>query len=442
MIGTGTLTIRCTLFKACARVSATSTRVSRPYSTETDSGKNANSTSRQEEAGNSGGQEKPNPANNADGADAKSSRRIIPEVPSMDGAPNLFIFRLERFIPELPLVMRDAHRLPAMGRWFEPRRHGHVFTPRLTKHSQTVFPYELTDPAMRPDSSASSSSLTDSAPPALPLPYVLTEFRNWLVNRSNESYLPLLALIAGLTDPAMAPERAPAIDGEGEEADYLGEGVEFRQFYGPLGLLARACEFNETRRTAAERLQRLYIAQAPVDSLPAPLGGYGTGPKGGDEGAVEGAGDLPTPDLVRSAGRGDIYGSSVWLGLEPTYTPPHRDPNPNLFCQLLGEKHVRLLPPDRGDALYNRVRRRCGLRDGNARFRGPEMMGGAEREALERAVWDDDGVVEDGDEGLVDDMQQTVLRPGDSIFIPKGWWHSIRSNGAGVLNASVNWWFR
>ena len=428
MLGTSTLIARCTLSTAYARAFVTSTGVSRPYTTKTDSSRDGGSTSRQE---------KPGPAKNSDadadadtGAGAKSSGRTIPEVRTMDGAPNLYIFRLETFGPELPLVMRDAHQLPAMERWFDPRRHGHVFAPRLTKHSQTIFPYELTDPGARPEPSPSSPSLfTDSSAPALPLPYVLTEFRNWLVNRSNESYLPLMALIMGLTDPAMAPERA---------ADDRGEGVEFRQFYGPLGLLARACEFNETRRTPAERLQRLYIAQAPVEKLPAPLGAYGAPPKGGEEDA----GDLPTPSLVRSAGRGDVYGSSVWLGLEPTYTPPHRDPNPNLFCQLLGEKRVRLLPPARGDALYDRVRRRCGLHPGNAHLRGPEMMGGAEREALERAVWDDEGVVEDGDEGLAEDMQQTILRPGDSMFIPKGWWHSIRSNGAGVLNASVNWWFR
>jgi len=33
------------------------------------------------------------------------------------------------------------------------------------------------------------------------------------------------------------------------------------------------------------------------------------------------------------------------------------------------------------------------------------------------------------------------VSPGDALFIPKGWWHSIKSVGIGVT-ASVNWWFR
>ncbi|RYP56712.1 hypothetical protein DL771_011651 [Monosporascus sp. 5C6A] len=346
-----------------------------------------------------------------------------PEVRTVEGPVNLFVFRLETFDPELPLVMRNSHQLPAMTKWFRRHDTGHyMFTPHLTKHSQTIFPYELTDPdsgsgsmgSQSPSSSAPPSHSPYRFPSPSPLRDALTEFRSWLVNHSNERYLPLMALIAALTEPTAEPE-------------------EFQQFYAPLGLLARACEFNhrnaalsmKTTRTAGMAppppplfLQRLYIAQSPLDSLPAPLGE-----------------DLPTPGLVRNGGRGDIYDSSVWLGLEPTYTPLHRDPNPNLFCQMVGAKQVRLLPPARGEELYARVRRRLGEPGGSSRFRGPEMMGGAERTALEDAVWGEDP-------DRHPDMRQAVLRPGDSMFIPKGWWHSIRSTGTGLLNASVNWWFR
>ena len=343
----------------------------------------------------------------------------IPEVRTTEGAVNLFIFRLETFDPALPLVMRDSHQLPAMTKWFEPRGpHGtdHTFTPRLTKHSQTIFPYELTDP------SASATAVPGQHPS---LRSTLTEFRSWLIAHSNETYLPLMALMAALADPSTLSEDASS--SPPHPADLQQQ--EFRQFYAPLGLLARACEFNATRSAyPRERLQRLYIAQSSLGSLPGDL-------------AAE---DLPTPALVRGAGKGDVYDSSVWLGLEPTYTPLHRDPNPNLFCQLLGEKRVRLLPPGKGQMLYERVRRELGSQ-GNSRFRGAEMMGGREMVALERAVWGDDGVGDgdgDGDKDGQLDMQQTVLRPGDTMFIPNGWWHSIRSNGAGALNASVNWWFR
>ncbi|RYO80859.1 hypothetical protein DL762_007432 [Monosporascus cannonballus] len=357
------------------------------------------------------------------GRDESAEGQALPEVRTADGPVNLFVFRLETFDPELPLVMRNSHQLPATTKWFRRHDTGHyTFTPHLTKHSQTIFPYELTDPEPRPGATGGQSPST-SAPPShspyrfpspSPLRDTLTEFRSWLVSHSNERYLPLMALIAALTEPTAEPE-------------------EFQQFYAPLGLLARACEFNhrnavlsmKTTRTADMPplpptlfLQRLYIAQSRLDSLPAPLGE-----------------DLPTPGLVRNAGRGDIYDSSVWLGLEPTYTPLHRDPNPNLFCQMVGAKQVRLLPPARGEELYAGVRRRLGEHGASSRFRGAEMMGGAERTALDAAVWGEDG-------DRHPDMRQAVLRPGDSMFIPKGWWHSIRSTGTGVLNASVNWWFR
>ncbi|KAL8702417.1 MAG: hypothetical protein Q9201_004418 [Fulgogasparrea decipioides] len=53
----------------------------------------------------------------------------------------------------------------------------------------------------------------------------------------------------------------------------------------------------------ANSLQRLYVAQAPVDALPKPL-----------------RDDLPTPELVAKAGKGDIYNANIWLGIAPTCT--------------------------------------------------------------------------------------------------------------------------
>ncbi|CAJ2504932.1 Uu.00g123260.m01.CDS01 [Anthostomella pinea] len=191
----------------------------------------------------------------------------------------------------------------------------------------------------------------------------------------------------------------------------------FLQFDAPLSLLLRACQFNRTRSSAAERIKQLYVAQSNLSNLPQPL-----------------SEDLPVPAIVRHAGKGDIYDSSVWLGLQPTYTPLHRDPNPNLFCQMVGSKTVRLMRPQSGAALYACVRRQLGSM-GSSRFRGSEMMDGPERELLHRAVWANA-------EGS-NDVKQARLGPGDALFIPKGWWHSVASTGhEAELNASVNWWFR
>jgi len=101
---------------------------------------------------------------------------------------------------------------------------------------------------------------------------------------------------------------------------------------------------------------RIYIAQASLTEL-------GPGMRA----------DLPTPELVLKAGKGDVYDSSIWLGQAPTYTPLHRDPNPNLFVQLAGRKVVRLYEPRAGNAVFSKVQEAIGG-SASATMRGEEMM--------------------------------------------------------------------
>ncbi|KAL5363961.1 hypothetical protein BJX96DRAFT_156506 [Aspergillus floccosus] len=196
------------------------------------------------------------------------------------------------------------------------------------------------------------------------------------------------------------------------------DNLTFRQFHAPLSL------FLEWMRTAETQPQstRLYLAQCQLTDLPPAL-----------------RDDFPTPDLVLQAGKGDVYDTNVWIGCPPTYTPLHRDPNPNLFVQLAGQKVVRLLPPSDGQMLFATVKRQLGQSGGReaAAFRGEEMMQGRERELLEQAVWGDGPA----DSGQRYHGYEARLEASDGMFIPKGWWHSIKGVGEGVT-ASVNWWFR
>jgi len=127
----------------------------------------------------------------------------------------------------------------------------------------------------------------------------------------------------------------------------------------------------------------------------------------------------------------NIYDTNIWLGTPPTYTPLHKDPNPNLFVQLASNKIVRLFRPDVGASIFHDVRRKIGSQASPV-FRGEEMMQGPERELLEAAVWD-----------CAADTNgfEVVVKPGDALFIPQGWWHSVKSVNLDVT-ASVNWWFR
>lgn len=198
----------------------------------------------------------------------------------------------------------------------------------------------------------------------------------------------------------------------------------FERFEAPLSLLLAHMTGPPTPDL------RIYLAQHSLADFPAPL-----------------QADMPTPEILTKLGRGDVYASSLWMGRPPTRTPLHRDPNPNLFVQLAGQKIVRLMRPVVGRGVYERARLKAGG-DGRANIRGDEMMAGAEMEALEDSVW---GKQDEAVEGV-----EAQLSAGDGLYIPLGWWHAVRGIGAGA-NASVsgfawrktcadsmqvNWWFR
>lgn len=157
---------------------------------------------------------------------------------------------------------------------------------------------------------------------------------------------------------------------------------------------------------------QVYLAQAPLADLPRAL-----------------VDDVPTPEIVLTAGKGDVYGSSIWAGRAPTYTPLHRDPNPNLFVQLAGEKAVRLFSPNIGNSIFAMVQEVIGG-SASATMRGEEMMAGQEKKALEEEVWNENG-------SHLEYCLETKLQAGDALFIPKGWWHSIKGTGEG-MNGSVS----
>lgn len=172
-------------------------------------------------------------------------------------------------------------------------------------------------------------------------------------------------------------------------------------------------EWAERARAEAPQ-SRLYVAQAPLNRLPKPM-----------------QDDLPTPELVTKAGKGDLYDASIWLGVAPTYTPLHRDPNPNLYLQLAGRKTIRLLEPDVGQKIFNGVQATLGSRTSSGKFRGDEMMKGQEKTILEARIWSGENI-EDGEEVV---GFEATLVGGESMFIPQKWWHSVRSVGTGCTGS-------
>lgn len=311
-------------------------------------------------------------------------RTIEAALPAVGGHPDIHAFQQKALIPKKPLVFRHGagsptSQLSAAAKWFTQDDSGRrVLTDHVTNFNDWPFPYELVQ---------SSPQKRDA----------VISFRDWLMQSSAISD----QIMAGILQTAITE----------------GEGRQFSQLYGPLLLLVKALEFNRLQDSKRLSTLELYIAQSLLSDLPQPL-----------------QDDLRTPELVRRAGKGDVYSSSIWLGTEPTYTPLHRDPNPNLFCQLCGSKSLRILPPAIGERLYFEVQVKI-RQHGNSRIRTTEMMEGDERAALYDAVWSNDE--------LVELLLETELGPGDALFIPDGWWHSVKSTGTdGQLNGSANWWFR
>ncbi|KAK0751216.1 hypothetical protein B0T18DRAFT_402051 [Schizothecium vesticola] len=326
-------------------------------------------------------------------AQAGVARRQHSTVSQVFGDIDIGSFRRDSFEVEKPLFLKPTGKnvpsaIPALEKWFTTTSiDGHnetSVTPYLEQHSTTWLPYEL--------------MMDQTSEPPLASP--LTSFLTWLSASGASDHQALAALLLDQTETIPHSSTPQAC---------------FLRFEAPLGLLLAGLKFNQ-QSPPPHRLQQLYIAQAPLDTLPPQL-----------------QDDVPTPTLVKEAGKGDVYNSSIWMGLEPTYTPWHRDPNPNFFCQLHSSKVVRLMPPRRGEQLFLQARSQLG-QAGGSRIRGDEMMQGEERRVLLDAVWG---------EGAPDDMREVRLDRADALFIPKGWWHSLRSDGSqGGLNASVNWWFR
>lgn len=92
-------------------------------------------------------------------------------------------------------------------------------------------------------------------------------------------------------------------------------------------------------------------------------------------------------DLPHSSNSVQLY-RNFWIGMKGCNTPAHVDPYNNLFCQVVGMKRIRLFDPNSYD---------------------PEIP-----------------------------TYVHLLMPGESIFIPKGWWHQLESNS---FNISISHWF-
>ncbi|RAO64069.1 uncharacterized protein BHQ10_000081 [Talaromyces amestolkiae] len=237
---------------------------------------------------------------------------------------------------------------------------------------------------------------------------------------------------------AVVPLEMTATTSSGEGGLGKDGQVQFKRLHAPLSMFLAYTQFAsppslvpQNQNIAMTTTTTIYLAQAHISDLPPTLSSDFS----------------PPPRLVTETGRNDIYAANLWIGSPPTYTPLHKDPNPNLFVQLAGGKRVRILKPGDGMRVFTAVRNHIansngGNDGGGAAIRGEEMMMGSERKVLKDVIWGDhhsDPAVDSVSRGMVG--YDVLLERGDALFIPKGWWHSLKGVGEGIT-ASVNWWFR
>ena len=122
--------------------------------------------------------------------------------------------------------------------------------------------------------------------------------------------------------------------------------------------------------------------------------------------------DADPPNLLLFPPYARLYKLNLWAS-GYKFTPPHYDNSENLLLQVAGEKSVRMWPPtlDALRALQPRL-----LRHLHPGLLGPDAP--AQFENVYGTISDAEGA------------WGVVLRPGELLYIPRGWYHTVESTVA------------
>ncbi|KAF9564116.1 hypothetical protein EC968_004619 [Mortierella alpina] len=125
---------------------------------------------------------------------------------------------------------------------------------------------------------------------------------------------------------------------------------------------------------------------------------------------------------------------NAWFGPRGTVSPMHTDPYHNLLAQVVGRKYIRLYAPRETPKLYCYGAESLVDADettGDER-KGAAMLSNTSQVNVEKPDL--------GQHPLFSEARyvETVLEPGELLYIPFHWWHYIRSLSTSF---SVSFWF-
>eukprot|EP00547_Thalassionema_nitzschioides_P004839 CAMPEP_0194218536 /NCGR_PEP_ID=MMETSP0156-20130528/23988_1 /TAXON_ID=33649 /ORGANISM="Thalassionema nitzschioides, Strain L26-B" /LENGTH=225 /DNA_ID=CAMNT_0038947931 /DNA_START=266 /DNA_END=940 /DNA_ORIENTATION=+ len=153
--------------------------------------------------------------------------------------------------------------------------------------------------------------------------------------------------------------------------------------------------------------------------------------------------DVSIPKLCSDSsfkvGEGKAYNNMLWLGPSGTVSPLHYDPLDNLLMQIVGEKRVILYPRTVEDTLlFPKPLERAQKVEGNNKEDKeengkPHIMNwhyaGSDGNQYNTSAVN----VEDPDYEKYPLFEhaptpyECTISPGDILYIPKKWWHHVRS---------------
>ncbi|KAL7525580.1 hypothetical protein ACHAXR_001067 [Thalassiosira sp. AJA248-18] len=139
--------------------------------------------------------------------------------------------------------------------------------------------------------------------------------------------------------------------------------------------------------------------------------------------------DIPIPQLCDdengeyNIGEGKLYHTMLWMGPRHTVSPLHFDPLDNILMQVVGWKRVLMFPPD------NQSRHYAGAK-GNQYNTSAIDIENLNSSTLKQFP---------NFKALAPTPYECILGPGDGLYIPKKWWHHVRSL---EMSVSANVWWR
>ena len=145
--------------------------------------------------------------------------------------------------------------------------------------------------------------------------------------------------------------------------------------------------------------------------------------------------DIPIPSLCCepdgsfNVGEGKLYHTMLWMGPENTVSPLHYDPLDNLLIQVVGWKRILLFSPvnshtNASNGCDDKLWHYAGV-DGNQYNTSAVDVENPDYKKYPSFA-------------LAPVAFECILGPGDALYIPKKWWHHVRSLEFSV-NANI-WW--